>query len=202
MRTPAMRQMQFNLEIDDDTLFGPACAELAEALVKINMLELQATPSLPCCLGCGEVRYTLPVLCESTATMAAPASPEPVRRMAPVGFSSVRRKRASTTRAVTTRAATAGPAHSCQALLDARGIYTHKRGTCFDLACERAARLRLAGKDATVVIQQRTYGGEPLPGQFHAVVRTAEGIQDPAAELQQHPGQCSGSACSCTGGHG
>jgi len=196
-----MRQMQFNLDLDDDTLFGPACAELAEALVKINMLELQATAGLPCCLGCGEVRYTLPVLCESTASMAAlaPVSSEPVRRMAPVGFSSVRRKRPGT---ATTHTATVGTVHSCQALLDARGIYTHKRGTCFDLACERAARLRLAGKDATVVIQQRTYGGEPLPGQFHAVVRTAEGIQDPAAELQQHPGQCSGSACSCTGDHG
>ena len=37
-------------------------------------------------------------------------------------------------------------------VLDARGIYATKRGTCFDLACERAARLRLRGVDATVVV--------------------------------------------------
>lgn len=190
-----MRQMQFNLDLNDDTLFGPACAELAEALVAVNMLELRNTPDLPCCLGCGDVRYTLPVVCDNGPRTSA-TTPRP-RRTAPVGFSTARRKRP---------AAVAAPplpdtVDSCQALLDVRGIYKHKRGTCFDLACERAARLRLAGKEATVVIEQRTYGGKPLPGQFHAVVRTEEGIQDPAAELQQHPGQCSGQACNCTGGH-
>ena len=192
-----MRQMQFNLDLDDDTLFGPACAELAEALVKINMLELQATPGLPCCLGCGEVRYTLPVLCETGAPSASQSVP--ARRTAPVGFSARPKQRTARTLATV---GTVDTVHSCQALLDARGIYNHKRGTCLDLSCERAARLRLAGKDATVVIQQRTYGGEPLPGQFHAVVRTADGIQDPAAELQQHPGQCNGQACNCKGDHG
>lgn len=191
-----MRQMQFNLDLDDDVLFGPACAELAEALVAINLLELRTTPGLPCCLGCGEVRYTLPILCDTSPSWDPQAQP----RHAGVGFSTARRRRR--TRPTSASApASIGTAHSCQALLDVRGIYTHKRGTCFDLACERAARLRFAGKTATVVIQQRTYGGQPLPGQFHAVVQTAEGIQDPAAELQLHPGQCSGQACSCEGGH-
>lgn len=194
-----MRQMQFNLDLDDDVLFGPACAELAEALVAINMLELRTTPDLPCCLGCGEVRYTLPVLCDTTPPPPS-ADPQAQPRQAVVGFSTARRRRR--TRPTSASPATVGTVHSCQALLDVRGIYAHKRGTCFDLACERAARLRLAGKTATVVIQQRTYGGQPLPGQFHAVVQTADGTQDPAAELQQHPGQCSGQACSCEGGHG
>ena len=122
-----MRQMQFNLDLNDDTLFGPACAELAEALVAVNMLELRSTPDLPCCLGCGEVRYTLPVVCDNGPRTAA-TTPRP-RRTAPVGFSTARRKRP---------AAVAAPplpdaVDSCQALLDVRGIYKHKRGTC----CQR-----------------------------------------------------------------
>ena len=183
-----MRQMQFSLDLDDDHMFGPACAELAEALVRINMLEISNTPSLPCCLGCGGVRYTLPVVCDSSPTPKASAPP----RVATVGFGPLRKRAAP---------AASLRAHSCQSLLDARGIYAHKRGTCFDLACERAARLRLAGKAATVDIEQRTYAGHPLHGQFHAVVRTAHGVQDPAAELQRNPGQCSGQACNCTGSH-
>ena len=196
-----MRQMQFNLDLDDDSLFGPACAELAEALVAINILELRNTPDLPCCLGCGEVRYTLPVVCDtsgsSTAGLTTAPTPKP-RRTAPVGFSTTARK----PRPKPAATAAVGTVHSCQALLDVRGIYKHKRGTCFDLACERAARLRIAGEDATVVIEQRTYGGQPLPGQFHAVVRTPSGTQDPAAELQQSPGVCSGQACNCPSSHG
>lgn len=183
-----MRQMMFSLDLDDDLLFGPACAELAEALVQINMIEIANTPDLPCCLGCGGVRYTLPVLCPGTPKDTAP--PRPVS-IATVGFGP-RPKREPTP---------ALRVDSCQSLLDARGIYALKRGTCFDLACERAARLRLAGTAATVDIQQRTYGGHPIRGQFHAVVRTPSGIQDPAAELQHSPGQCSGEACSCTEGH-
>lgn len=90
--------------------------------------------------------------------------------------------------------------YPCQSLLDARGIYEHKRGTCLDLACERAARLRLKGGHATVVVVPRLHHGRPLPGQFHAYVETPDGPQDPSYELQHNPGTCAG-ACGCEGGH-
>ena len=70
---------------------------------------------------------------------------------------------------------------NCQRIRDCRGIYRHRRGTCLDLACERAARLRLAGHlEAVVVIEVN----EQAKGDFHAYVETANGPQDPAAELQ------------------
>ena len=90
--------------------------------------------------------------------------------------------------------------YPCQSLLDARGIYMSKRGTCLDLACERAARLRLKGLEATVVVVFRYHAGRRLPGQYHAYVETPNGPQDPSYELQHNPGQCAGpGTCDCTG---
>lgn len=175
-----MRQILFNLDVDDP-LFGRACAELAEGLTAINMVQLSTTPGLPCCLGCGGVRYTPPVICEAEPVTTT------TRRPAAVGFRSAPPRRPPP------------PSQSCQRLLDARGLYRERQGTCFDLACERAARLRLARMSATVVVEQRHYSGRPLPGQFHAYVQTPQGAQDPSRELQERPGQCVG-ICGCTGG--
>lgn len=69
---------------------------------------------------------------------------------------------------------------ACQLVRDARGIYKQRAGTCLDLACERAARLRLAGHDAHVVI---SFAGATATD-FHAYVESSAGNQDPAAELQ------------------
>ena len=90
--------------------------------------------------------------------------------------------------------------YPCQLLFDVRGIYRRKRGTCLDLACERAARLRLKGLEATVAVVFRYHAGRRLPGQYHAYVETPNGPQDPSYELQHNPGQCAGpGACDCTG---
>lgn len=70
--------------------------------------------------------------------------------------------------------------YTCQRVRDIRGVYKHQQATCFDLACERAARLRLDGHTAQVII---THDG-PLARNFHAYVESDNGDQDPAAELQ------------------
>lgn len=163
------RSIEVQLRCRDDAQFGQQCAELAEALTLINMWELREDgDALPCCLGCGGVRYQPPQPCgpPMTGGHCTPA-PRP---------------------------------YPCQTILDARGIYATKRGTCFDLACERAARLRLRGTDATVVVIPRVEGGRAMPGQYHAYVETPYGHEDPSYELQQNPGRCAGS-CGCGGDH-
>ena len=159
--------MEIQLRCGSDAQFGQQCAELAEALTLINTWELQQDGDrLPCCLGCGGVRYQPPQSCGVGGFVGQPPRPYP-----------------------------------CQTILDARGIYTLKRGTCLDLSCERAARLRLRGIEATVVIVPQLEQGRPLNGQYHAYVETPHGIQDPSYELQHRPGQCAGS-CGCTHHHG
>ena len=157
------RSIEMQLRCNDDAEFGQQCAELAEALTLINLWELrQDGDHLPCCLGCGGVRYQPPQPC-AVPSQAAPR-PSP-----------------------------------CQTILDIRGVYATKRGTCLDLACERAARLRLKGIDATVVVIPRLEDGRSLPGQYHAYVETPYGHEDPSFELQNAPGRCAGS-CGCEGG--
>lgn len=159
------RSIEVQLRCGDDSQFGQQCAELAEALTLINMWELrQDGDRLPCCLGCGGVRYQPPQPC------GAPG----------VGWALDDGRRP----------------YPCQMVLDVRGIYRTKRGTCFDLACERAARLRLRDIDATVVVVPRFEHGQRLYGQYHAYVETPHGVEDPSYELQQHPGRCAGS-CGC-----
>lgn len=163
------RSIEVQLRCRDDAQFGQQCAELAEALTLINLWELrQDGDALPCCLGCGGVRYQPPQPCGPKADASCAAMPRP---------------------------------YPCQRILDARGIYATRRGTCLDLACERAARLRLGGIDATVVVIPRVEDGRALPGQYHAYVETPYGPQDPSVELVDNPGRCAG-ACGCGGDHG
>ena len=131
MKTREIR-LEVNCEHDDD--FAQQIAQLAEAFVMINTLQMMADPELPCCLSCGDVRYEPPQPCGSP----------PYRRV-------LQPKRTQS---------------SCQRIRDCRGIYRNKRGTCLDLACERAARLRLAGQEATVAIEF----DDESKGQFHAYV--------------------------------
>ena len=70
---------------------------------------------------------------------------------------------------------------TCQHVRDVRGVYREQVGTCLDLACERAARLRLEGHDAHVVI----LFDDPAATDFHAFVESSLGEQDPANELQE-----------------
>ena len=158
-----LRSIEIQLLCEDDEQFAQQCAEIAEALVQINVWEIRHDGDrLPCCLGCGEIEYEPPQPCGSTP-----------------GSCNIRPR-----------------ATPCQTIRDARGIYAAKRGTCFDLACERAARCRLEGIEATAVIVQRLDRGRPIPGQFHAYVETPDGVEDPALELSENPGECGGS-CSC-----
>lgn len=71
--------------------------------------------------------------------------------------------------------------NTCQRVRDARGVYREQMGTCLDLACERAARLRLEGHAAHVVIQFDDLAATD----FHAFVESSVGDQDPAHELQE-----------------
>lgn len=95
--------------------------------------------------------------------------------------------------------------HPCQDVYDVRTMMKKKKATCYDLAAERAARLRLKGYDAHVVIEQRTNAyDQPIAGAFHAVVHVNDdgSVEDPAEELRQQPGKCAGGrSCNC-GGHG
>lgn len=95
--------------------------------------------------------------------------------------------------------------HPCQDVYDVRTMMEKGQATCYDLAAERAARLRLKGLDAHVVIDQRVDAYDrPMPGAFHAYVEVLDdgSTEDPAEELRLNPGVCAGGrACDCDGGH-
>lgn len=149
------RDMTLQLQCANDAQFGQQVAELAEALVAINIWEIRHDEKMPCCLECGGVQYEPPQSCGILRGQVA-----------------------------------------CQAIRDARGIYQAKRGTCLDLACERAARLRLSGVDAKVIVEQRRHYGTLVRGQYHAYVETPAGTEDPAAQLQaKHAGGHEGCGC-------
>lgn len=172
------RKIQIGLTFDDDAQFAQQVAELAEALVQINVWELQHDGErLPCCLECGGVRYVPPQACD-LPTVGQLTSAEPIRskKGRPSRLRKYGNKRVRVPMVVRD--------DPCQSILDARGVYATRRGTCLDLACERAARRRIEGVPAVVVVEQRTELGQPLLGQFHAVVETPDGIEDPSAELQ------------------
>ena len=166
------RDLRFHFRCGDDAEFRQQVAEFAEALTRVNTLELlKYGEDLPCCLTCGSVRYIPPPSC--------------------------------------------GTDRPCQEVYDALNIYQRKRGTCFDLAAERAARHRVeaieAGAEfpaegvAWVVVQDQVqespYGpefDEVIPGHYHAFVERADGeVEDPSEELQSQP---AGASCGC-GGH-
>ena len=160
------RSIEVQLRCRDDAQFGQQCAELAEALTLINLWELRQDGD------------SLPCCLGCGGVQYEP--PQPCGASSCAGG----------------RCATVPRSYPCQRILDARGIYATRRGTCFDLACERAARLRMKGLEATVVVVPQVEDGQAVPGQYHAYVETPYGIEDPALELQQNPGQCAG-ACGC-----
>lgn len=164
------RSIEVQLRCRDDAQFGQQCAELAEALTLINLWELEQDGD------------TLPCCLACGGVRYQP--PQPCGIVTTMGG----------------RSAAVPRPYPCQTILDARGIYATQRGTCFDLACERAARLRLQGVDATVVVIPRVEDGKALPGQYHAYVETPDGSQDPSAELLDNPDRCSGS-CDCGRAH-
>ncbi len=167
-----LRDLRFHFRCGDDAEFRQQVAEFAEALTRVNTLELlKYGEGLACCLSCGGVRYIPPPSC--------------------------------------------GTDRPCQEVYDVLNLYARKRGTCFDLAAERAARHRVeaieAGAEfpaeaaAWVVVedqvQQSPYGdefNEVVPGRYHAFVERADGaVEDPSEELQ---GKVGADACQC-GGH-
>lgn len=90
--------------------------------------------------------------------------------------------------------------HPCQDVYDVRTMMVQRKATCYDLSAERAARLRLEGYDAQVVVDIRLDAYDrPMPGAFHAYVEILDdgSTQDPAEELRLHPG-----VCMCRGGAG
>lgn len=175
---PKRRDFRLHLAAASDEEFAQQVAQFAEMLTQINMLELDKYgDQLPCCLGCGEVRYVPPPACKPCRGQSAPSFP-------------------------------------CQEVYDLLSVYARRRGTCLDLAPERAARLRVKairegktqwpGADyCYVAIEDQVDGhNRVVPGQFHALVQLADGsTQDPSEELLAKPGQCAGVGCSCGGKH-
>lgn len=68
-------------------------------------------------------------------------------------------------------------AESCERFLTALQLLEERFGDCKDLACYRAAELRLAGEHATAFAVPSSLG-------FHVKVRRADGgIEDPSIRL-------------------
>lgn len=86
-----------------------------------------------------------------------------------------------------------GMKHPCQTVLGAREMLTSGKGTCIDIACYVAAQLRLRGTPASVVFENmRNAAGEPIEGQYHALVETPLGVYDYTQDLiEGYEGQCS-----------
>jgi len=64
-----------------------------------------------------------------------------------------------------------------EAWLSATDVLSHKRADCEDLACYRAAELRVRGERATAIPIRWAHG-------WHIVVRRANGeLEDPSVEL-------------------
>ena len=84
---------------------------------------------------------------------------------------------------------------ACQQVYDALMLYQIEEGTCLDIACEYAARLRTEGEEGASVLitHQLDSYDRPIKGKFHAAVERANGqVDDPAEWMRVHPGQCIG----------
>lgn len=77
----------------------------------------------------------------------------------------------------------------------ARGV-----ATCLSAAAYACAKLRSKGKAASLWLAPMAEGdGGIIPGQFHLVVRLADGtIVDPTEKLRREPGTCQGGVCDAT----
>ena len=74
--------------------------------------------------------------------------------------------------------------HPCQTVRGAQEILERKTATCIDIACYVAAQLRMRGGPASVVFENmRDKHNRTIPGQYHALVQTPQGILDYTQDL-------------------
>ena len=79
---------------------------------------------------------------------------------------------------------TSGGAGPCQTVRGAAEILRSGVATCIDIASYYAASLRLRGTAARVIVQNMVdAGGNPIPGQYHILVRTRGGVRDYTEDL-------------------
>ena len=93
---------------------------------------------------------------------------------------------------------------NCQHVHGAFPLNQRGMGTCIDLACMLCAIFREKDSDAAarvVIEHQFEEGGEPKPGQYHALVMKGNGeLVDPEEKAKGAHGGSEGQACAC-GGH-
>lgn len=74
--------------------------------------------------------------------------------------------------------------HPCQLVRGAQEILQTQKATCIDIACYMAALLRTRGTPATVIFTNQMNGqGDPIVGQYHAIVETRNGTIDYTEDL-------------------
>lgn len=66
----------------------------------------------------------------------------------------------------------------CQTVRGAAEILDSREATCIDISCYMAAVLRLRDQRARVYFQNMVRKGRSIPGQYHVLVETNEGILD------------------------
>ncbi len=90
-------------------------------------------------------------------------------------------------------------AAACQRLDCAPVLLEHGRATCFDLACYFAAIWRREGKPCNVQIDPVIDAyGYPIPGEYHAYCRFADGsARDPSEELRDYMQHGKKADCDC-----
>jgi len=86
-----------------------------------------------------------------------------------------------------------GSAHPCQTILGAAEIFERGTATCIDIACYMAAVLRMRGEAARVVFTNMVNEqGQDIPGMYHAIVETRDGVRDYTEDLiEGDAAQCS-----------
>lgn len=86
-----------------------------------------------------------------------------------------------------------GSQHPCQTILGAAEIFERGTATCIDIACYVAAVLRMRGEAARVVfVNMKDEGGQDIPGMYHALVETKDGMRDYTQDLiDESIDQCS-----------
>jgi len=167
------RDLRLHLASANDDEFREQAAQFCEMLTRINMLELaKYKDELPCCLGCGGVRYVPPPGC---------AVPRPCQEVYDALM--IYKNKAGTCMDL-------APERCARLRLQA---IDEGRASWDNFAQEVAW---------CAIDDQLDGDGQVLPGYYHALVELADGSeQDPSVELQEQPGQCAGAACNC-GGHG
>jgi hypothetical protein len=166
-KTANQRDLRFHFRVGTDAEFRTQVAEMAEALTRINTLEiLKYNDHIPCCLGCGEVRYVPPPGCGTDG--------RPCQEVYDI-LEVFARKRGT-----------------CLDLAPARAARLRA-----DAILAGEAELPASEVAAVVIEDQLDEYERPMPGFYHAFVRLADGSeQDPSTELQDSPpGACSCPGC-------